>query len=55
MPKGAALALSIACVAGAAALVVAGLVWIAIPLFMVSVVFDLLFVIALRTENEPSP
>ncbi|HEX8011137.1 MAG TPA: hypothetical protein VF814_09410 [Casimicrobiaceae bacterium] len=55
MPKGAALALSIACVVGAAAFVVAGLPWIAIPLFIVGVVFDGLFVVALRAEKRPSP
>ena len=52
MPKGAALALSIACVAGAAAFVVAGLFWVAAPLFIVSVAFDVLFVIGLRAERR---
>jgi hypothetical protein len=52
VPKSAALALSIACVAGAAAFVVAGLFWAAAPLFILSVGFDALFVIALRAERR---
>jgi hypothetical protein len=54
VPKGAALALSIACVAGAGAFVVAGLFWAAAALFVVSVAFDVLFVIALRA-GRPAP
>ena len=54
MPKGAALAMSIACVAGAGAFVVAGVFWAAAALFIVSVAFDVLFAIALRAER-PSP
>jgi hypothetical protein len=52
VPKAAALALSIACVAGAAAFVVAGLFWVAAPLFILSVGFDALFVMALRAERR---
>jgi hypothetical protein len=55
VPKAAALVLSIACVAGAAVFGVAGLFWIAVPLFVVSVVFDVLFVLALRAEKQQSP
>ena len=55
VPKGAALALSIACVAGAAAFFVAGLFWVAAPLLIVSVAFDVLFVIALRADTRPNP
>jgi hypothetical protein len=52
VPKAAALALSIACVAGAAAFVVAGLFWVAAPLFILSVGFDVLFVMALRAQHR---
>jgi hypothetical protein len=55
VPEGAALALSIASVAGTAAFVVAGLFLVAAPLFIASVAFDVLFVIALRAERRPSP
>jgi hypothetical protein len=53
VPKATVLALSIACVAGAAAFVVAGMFWVAAPLFILSVGFDALFVIALRAERRP--
>jgi hypothetical protein len=52
VPKAAALALSIACVAGAAAFAVAGLFWVAAPLFILSFAFDALFVMALRAERR---
>jgi hypothetical protein len=52
MPKAAALALSIAFLAGAAAFLVAGLFWVAAPLFILSFGFDALFVMALRAERR---
>ena len=52
MPKAAALGLSVVCFFAAAVLFVTGYLWIGIPLFVASVVFDVLFVLALRAERR---
>jgi hypothetical protein len=51
VPKAVALGLSIACFFAAAVLAVAGYLWAGLPFFAESIVFDVLFVIALRAER----
>jgi len=55
MPGNAALALSLACTAAACGFLVAGMMAPGVALFGVSVVFDALFVLALRAEREERP
>jgi Zn-dependent membrane protease YugP len=52
VPKAVALGLSIVCFLAAAVLAVAGYLWAGLPFFAASVVFDVLFVIALRAERR---
>jgi hypothetical protein len=55
MPRNAALALSLACTAAACGFLVAGMTVLGVALFVVSVVFDALFVLALRAERKERP
>jgi hypothetical protein len=55
MPRNAALALSLACTAAACGFLVAGMMMPGIALFVVSTVFDALFVLALRAERKEKP
>ena len=55
MPRNAALALSIACTLVAVGLLVAGMTLPGAALLVVSVVFDGLFVLALRTKGKERP
>jgi cyanate permease len=52
MPRNAALALSVACTAGACGLLLAGMTIPGMALLVVSVGFDALFVLALRAERK---
>jgi hypothetical protein len=55
MPRNAALALSIACTLAACGFLVAGMMVPGIALLVLSVVFDALFVLALRAEGKERP
>jgi hypothetical protein len=55
MPRNTALALSIACTAAACGFLVARMMIPGVALFVVSVAFDALFVLALRAERKERP
>jgi hypothetical protein len=55
MPRNTALALSIACTVAACGFLLAGMPVPGMALFVVSVVFDALFVLALRAEGKERP
>lgn len=52
MPKAVALGVSVVCFFAAAVLFVTGYLWVGVPLFVASIVFDVLFVMALRAERK---
>jgi len=52
VPKAVALGLSIVCFLAAAVFVAVGYLWVGLPFFAASVVFDVLFVMALREERR---